>query len=164
MYTLNKTDRKKFLAIHELIGTGFFTGYLPVAPGTWGTWSAACLFSILCGWFDLSSSIISIVGCICCLAVGVPASHALVEENQEKDPSFIVIDEWAGTFVTYSLVSFDPMNIIYGFALFRLFDIIKPWPIKIFEGLKGGWGVMSDDIVAGIYAALGLYLLQFFSG
>ena len=160
MHTSNKTRRQKFSAIYELVGTGFFTGYLPLAPGTWGAWSAACLFWGICGWFDLDPFIVSLTGCVICFIIGMFSSQALVKISQRKDPSFIVIDEWAGTFITYNFVPFNPTNIIFGLILFRIFDIIKPWPIRLFEGFKGGWGVMLDDIAAGFYAALGLYLLQ----
>ena len=84
-----------------------------------------------------------------------------MEASEDKDPPFIVIDEWAGSFITYSLVLFSPVNIICGFIFFRFFDIMKPWPIKMFETLQGGWGVVLDDVIAGIYASLSLFSLQF---
>ena len=162
MHNLNKVKKPRFFIIQELIGSGFFIGYLPMAPGTWGSYSAACLLSILCGWFGLTLSIVSIIGCVICFVIGIPASQALLEASQKKDSSFIVIDEWAGMFITYSLVSFNLINILCGFVLFRIFDIFKPWPARTLENLKGGWGVMLDDIIAGIYAALALYLTQRF--
>ena len=72
----------------------------------------------------------------------------------DKDPSLVVIDEVAGMWVTLIALPWTPVTVLTGFFMFRLFDVFKPYPARDLEGVPGGWGIMLDDIVAGIYANL----------
>jgi phosphatidylglycerophosphatase A len=84
--------------------------------------------------------------------VGVPICRRAAGLLRSKDPSAVVFDEIAAMPVVFLLIPFGLATSIAGFLLFRLFDIAKPWPIRRFERLPGGWGIMADDFVAGLYA------------
>ena len=78
---------------------------------------------------------------------------------EKKDPGEVVIDEIVGYLITMGLIPFNLIKAIVGFFLFRVFDILKPFPIKRIEQIGGGWGIMLDDVIAGLYAALILRIL-----
>jgi phosphatidylglycerophosphatase A len=95
--------------------------------------------------------------------VGLWAAGRAARYTGQKDPQFIVIDEVSGQLITY-FMPFAVLNWkswLLGFILFRVFDIWKPFPARQAESLPGGWGIMADDWIAGIYAALGLWLARF---
>jgi phosphatidylglycerophosphatase A len=71
-----------------------------------------------------------------------------------KDPGIVVVDEVVGQWVSLLLLPLTPVTVALGFLLFRLLDVVKPWPARDFERLPGGWGIMADDVMAGIYANL----------
>ena len=96
--------------------------------------------------------------------VGVWSSDRTAKSTGIKDPQFVVIDEVSGQFLTY-LLALSPANwkyLLLGFILFRVFDIWKPFPARQAESLPGGWGIMADDWIAGIYAAGGLWIARAF--
>ena len=134
-------------------------GHLPLAPGTWGS-LAALLF-----WFLILptiSSITFIVTIIIIFILGIYTSSITERVLDKKDPSIIVIDEWVGQWIA---LLFLPKSFVLGivaFALFRLFDIWKPYPIHRLDNIKGGFGIMIDDVLAGIYALIGVQLLRYF--
>src|SRR5690348_1019529 len=103
--------RKFFL---EMTATGFYTGYLPLAPGTWASWAAAMLAFVIGHFFPEYSKLICFFAALFFFGVGVPASHFWSKAVKRKDPGFIVIDEWAGQFLTYSLVVATPLNVFVG--------------------------------------------------
>ena len=118
-----------------------YVGYMPVAPGTWASLLACILFY----FFPVLTNPIVIVPFV---AVGVFASEKV--RGEAKDPGFIVIDEFVGMAIT---MAYRPLTIGYlaaGFILFRLFDILKPYPIRKLEQLPGGYGIMADDVLAGV--------------
>lgn len=145
----------------EEVSTLFGTGYLTPASGTWG--SAAALppgLAIL--WFGGVWTLLAAI--LVATAIGVYTSGHHASRSGGKDPSEVVIDELAGQWITLL-----PLGLIAGshlwygwllaFGLFRLFDVLKPWPCNNLERLPGGWGVMCDDLMAGVYAALCLSLI-----
>jgi len=153
-------DLKEFIAY--MLATGLFVGKIPKAPGTIGT--LVGIFPILIYWtrggeYTLLNQIFITLAVF---FVGIWASTYLVEKYQEKDPEYIVIDEIAGYMV--SMIGFYPswQNLLIAFVLFRFFDILKPPPIKMFEKLPSGLGVMADDIIAGIYTWLCMYIITKF--
>jgi phosphatidylglycerophosphatase A len=94
---------------------------------------------------------------LCCgiavsLFFGVPAASIVARESGRKDPSFVVIDEVAGQWITLLLCPINWRNAVIAFVLFRLFDIFKPFPIRRIERLPAGWGIVFDDVGAGLYA------------
>ncbi|WP_457640078.1 phosphatidylglycerophosphatase A family protein [Persephonella sp.] len=142
-----------------LLSTGLFVGKIPVAPGTLGT--LVGIIPILIYWtkggqYQLINQI-SITMAV--FLVGIWASTVIVETYKEKDPEYIVIDEIAGYMV--AMIGFEPtwQNLLMAFVIFRFFDILKPPPIRYFEKLPSGFGVMADDIVAGIYTWIVMFIL-----
>jgi phosphatidylglycerophosphatase A len=130
-------------------GTVCFIGYFPFAPG-----SFASLVAFLALYFsDLSNGFYLIIFAIILFFVGVFVSSFL-EKSWGKDAKYIVIDEVVGMLL--SIVFLPKTFIIWGmaFLIFRIFDVLKPYPLKRFEEFKGGWGVMIDDLGAAIYTSI----------
>jgi phosphatidylglycerophosphatase A len=132
---------------------GFGAGRLPVAPGTWGAALAGLLASVL-AWgapaFFQPMLAMAIVLSFIVGIVGVPRAEAL----WGKDPSPLVLDEMVGMWVALWTAPVEWEAWLVIFVLFRLFDVLKPLGIRSLERLPGGWGVMVDDVLAGIYAGL----------
>ncbi|MDP3017006.1 MAG: phosphatidylglycerophosphatase A [Deltaproteobacteria bacterium] len=138
-----------------MFATGFGAGYSPIAPGTLGTLVAIPIYYFLSEIpFPLYE--ITLTGFFF-LAVWVSEKTEAV--LGKKDDSRIVIDEMMGFFITMLWVTKTPFFILVGFILFRFFDIFKPFPIRRFEKVRGGFGVVLDDVMAGIYANIILHVL-----
>jgi phosphatidylglycerophosphatase A len=209
--TANSAPRKPRFAL--AIATAFGLGYLPLAPGTWGSLAAIPIYYLLYAfffslhlfvftparstdYFVFGTRIVPVSHFFAYAAaaavslmlalIGVRASSRVAEFSGKKDPQFVVIDEVSGQHLTYLLASLLPVRavcfetvsradlfgltephsvlnwkfLLAGFILFRVFDIWKPFPARQAESLPGGWGIMADDWVAAVYAALGLWLLR----
>jgi phosphatidylglycerophosphatase A len=138
------------------ISTWFGSGLVPLAPGTCG--SLAGLPLILgAGCLPLQYRILCLIGLV---PVAVWSAGRGEQLLKKKDPCEIVIDEVIGFWLTLVLFPLSLANLLIGFALFRFFDIVKPFPAGRAEGIQGGWGIVVDDLVAGIYACAGLALTQ----
>lgn len=148
------------MKLNRIIGTWFGAGYSPIASGTAGS-----LLTIPFIWLLRNSSkLFLFLITIFIYFLGVKISTKIEKEEKIKDPGIIVIDEVAGM-LTASLFIFKKitLNSLYLiFILFRIFDIWKPYPVKNAEKLKNGWGIMTDDILAGIYAGIIYLIFQFF--
>ncbi|REL34915.1 phosphatidylglycerophosphatase A family protein [Thalassotalea euphylliae] len=148
------SDPVQFLAL------GFGSGLAPKAPGTFGTLAAIPLYLVMALTLSIPSYLvltlfISVVGIAIC---GSTAKKVGVHDHPA-----IVWDEIAGFLITMAFVPLTLVNIVLGFALFRLFDIAKPWPISIADKrVHGGLGIMLDDVLAGILACVCLHLLLAF--
>ena len=133
-------------------------GFLPVAPGTFGSLVGIGVFLLL------GSVVPQIIAIVAVTWAGIWAASRTERILRLKDPGKVVVDEVAGQMISLLplslLASPGRMGIIVSFILFRLFDIFKPYPARRFERLRGGLGIMADDLVAGIYAALVLSLLN----
>lgn len=146
------------------MATGFGSGYSPVAPGTAGAIVGCLMFYVLHVFFPnyfpgAGLDAVYFLGIIVLfLLIGVRASYIL-EPEWGEDPSKIVIDEIVGMWITLLFVPFSLLNLFLAFVLFRLFDIYKPLYIRKAESMGNGWGVMMDDVFAGIYANLCLQLI-----
>ncbi|HLE26256.1 MAG TPA: phosphatidylglycerophosphatase A [Thermodesulfobacteriota bacterium] len=126
----------------------FYLGYSPIAPGTAGTIGGVILFYFLSN-FSLYIYISFFLGFIIfSVWVSTKASGIF----GESDPKQVVVDEVCGYLVTMFLITPSLKNMILGFFLFRLLDIVKPPPVRSSERLPGGFGIVTDDVVAGIYA------------
>lgn len=138
---------------HIIIATGFGSGFCPVAPGTAGAALATIIWFIISLFISPSALLITTVSLIVLFTlVGIWSTNVL-ETKWGKDPSRVVVDEMVGVWI--ALLAADAgkwYHILIAFALFRLFDIYKPLGIRKMENLKGGVGVMMDDILAGIYS------------
>lgn len=130
------------------IATLGFIGYLPFAPGTWASFAGLAV-----SWITLPSTSQLALMILFCTIAGVISATAAEKAFGEKDSSRIVIDELAGFLVATFMVPATPGYLTACFFLFRFFDILKPFPVRLIERtLKGGTGVVADDIAAGIYA------------
>jgi phosphatidylglycerophosphatase A len=93
-------------------------------------------------------------------AIGIPAGTRVAQESGREDPGHVVIDEVAGQWLTLAVCRPDWPHALLALALFRLFDITKPWPIRKLEALPGGWGIMLDDLAAGLFGLIVLLVIQ----
>lgn len=139
-----------------LLASGFGAGLSPVAPGTCGTVVGVALYWPL---RELSLPVYLGVVAVVCVG-GVWICEAAARRLKTQDPQCVVWDEIAGYFVTMALAPRGLVWVAAGFALFRLFDVLKPWPVSwVDRNLKGGLGIMLDDLVAGLYAGASVMLL-----
>ncbi len=170
------------------LATMFGIGDVKTAPGTFGSAAAMLLaYPILLlplGWIALFAGVFILI------ILGTKASHAYMEAHRIKeakvvhDPKHIVVDEWAGQWLTFSVFHLwllgmaitpqagndliqtmggSPHYLMFGFVLFRFFDIFKPWPIRLADRrIKGGFGVMFDDLLAALAAGTVLFAIHFF--
>jgi phosphatidylglycerophosphatase A len=153
----------------RLLTSCFGLGWLPVAPGSWGSLPSAIIFGLAC-YFG-GSAAISVSLMITLIAAGsfvcVKFSHVAVAATGNKDPNEVVADEVAGQALTFlampslmagasggQIVSIA----VLGYFLFRLFDTVKPWPSYRLEEIHGGWGILADDLMAGVYAGIVLFI------
>ncbi len=135
------------------LATGFGLGRIPVAPGTLGTLAGLPLIWAMAGLNSWPGGAAFFLVSVILVSVWI-ADRAERLLNM-KDPGCIVIDEMAGYCVAMCLVPVTPVTLVAGFAAFRCFDIIKPMPVRYFEeNFSGGAGVVLDDIMAGVLAAL----------
>ncbi len=137
------------------ISTLFYIGYIPVAPGTVGTLVAFLLYGLLKPSFHVQVILIPFT-----YLVGVFTAQKTETILQESDSPRIVIDEFLGYMVSVFMLDMTWRNLVVAFILFRIFDILKPFPIKYIEKrLRGGYAIMTDDIIAGIYTGIFMRLL-----
>lgn len=144
-------------SLSKHIATLSFIGYLPVAPGTWGT-AFAFLLTILLKPDDVTLLIIFIPAFL----VGLITSHN-AEKILGKDSTHIIIDEFCGYLLSVAFIPKSTAYLLSGFILFRIFDVIKPPPIRrLEETVPGGAGVMLDDILAAVYSNVCMQLWRLF--
>jgi phosphatidylglycerophosphatase A len=138
-----------------LVATALGAGYSPVAPGTAGSLVGLALFWPLHA-LGLPATLVAL---IVLFLLGVRCSALLAARVGRKDPGLVVVDEVVGMWTTLLLLPFTPAVAALGFVAFRVMDVFKPYPARQLEALPGGWGIMSDDLMAGVYANLLLHLL-----
>ncbi len=143
----------------RLVATFFGIGHVSLAPGTVATIAAIPLY--LAAWYTGGHVAVMALAILLMMA-GIAAAGSLESSLGYHDPPEVVIDEVAGFLTTMAFLTPGPLTVTGGFLLFRALDIIKPWPASAAEKLRGGWGIMADDIVCGLMAnmllQLGLYL------
>jgi phosphatidylglycerophosphatase A len=160
------------------IATAFGLGYLPKAPGTFGSLAGVALTILIWirflphtsidlylhdNYFVISAQWFVLLFALVISAVGVFTATRTANFLNRKDPQIVVIDEVSGQIISYLGIGAGIPNWKYlflGFILFRVFDIWKPFPARQAESLPGGLGIMADDWIAGIYAALGLWIAR----
>ena len=153
----------------RLLTSCFGLGWLPVAPGSWGSLPSAIIFGLACyfgGWGAIPVSLMIVLiaaGSFVC----VKFSHVAVAATGNEDPNEVVADEIAGqalTFLAMPLIMADVSGgqivsiAVLGYFLFRLFDTVNPWPSYRLEELPAGWGILADDLMAGMYAGIALII------
>jgi phosphatidylglycerophosphatase A len=142
-----------------VIATAFGAGYSPIAPGTAGS---AVALAIL--WLVPFSRTGLIVYFAAVTIAGTWAAHLVEAAAREKDPGAIVVDEVAGMTLSVLLLPLTPSVLLAGFVLFRIFDVVKPFPANRAQALPGGLGVMIDDLIAGLYVLLVLVAVRAITG
>ena len=133
--------------LSEWLATCFKIGHLPIAPGTWGSLAAVIGWWL---WLQNLDPLVFIVLIITIFIIGVFATNIIINHTGEKDPSRVVIDEVAGQWLGLFMLPDGTLYIAGAFILFRFLDILKPWPIRQLEQFPKGWGVMLDDMLAGL--------------
>ncbi len=138
---------------HEFIATGFYVGRLP-APGTLGTlWGVPLVYLVSFNpWTTLTATVLIFL-------VGLITSNEVIKMTGDSDPEEVVIDEVAGYVACFLFVEPSLKTYLLAFLLFRVIDIYKPFPVNLFEKIPGAWGVMLDDVVAGVITSFILLLL-----
>jgi len=151
--------------LRKALLSGLGSGYLPVAPGTWGSLLAACAWLVAFRYFGgaLGSAGFALLTAACAalasIGCGVMGGWA-IRRWGSGDPRIVVLDEVAGQWVALipacwaDAASVAVMLTLAGFVAFRLLDILKPYPARKAEALPAGWGIVADDLVAGVYSAI----------
>ena len=148
--------------IFTFLGSGFGAGYTPFLPGTAGTLLAVVIYLVLSRIFTHPFSYVVML--VIFSGFGVWICGKCDHHFEKKDSPVIVIDEIGGFLITMFALPVSFRFIFLGFILFRAFDILKPFKIKRLERLPGGWGIMADDIAAGILANLMLHIARIMLG
>ena len=147
----------------KLVATFFYIGRIKPGPGTWGSLATVLLWTLACRAIPPQQQMYAtIAAAILVTIIGIPAATLVARASQVKDPGFIVIDEVAGQLVTLIGVPLAWKTFLAGFILFRVFDILKPFPVRRLERLPEGTGVVVDDLGAGLYALIVMHLLTHF--
>ena len=139
--------------IVKTLSTFFYIGYLPLIPGTFASIAGVFLF-----YFLKDNLLIYIFSILFLLLIGILVGERAEEVFQRKDCPFIVIDEVLGMLLSLIFIPYDIKLVIIAFVIFRILDTLKPYPASMLQNLKGGIGIMGDDIVAGLYTNIILQL------
>ncbi|MDE1155581.1 MAG: phosphatidylglycerophosphatase A [Acidobacteriaceae bacterium] len=140
-------------------------GNLKPGPGTYGSVAAMLIWLCAAQTFHLHTlplALYTVAATVLITLGGIPASTLVAQEAGREDPGFVVVDEVAGQWLTLVALSPSWRHALLGLALFRLFDIWKPWPVRRFEELHGGTGIMLDDLAAGVLGLIAAQLLTHF--
>ncbi len=141
-----RQNQYRISPISKFIATGFFSGYAPIAPGTAGSLVAVFIY-----WFFINSNLQLFFLMLVFFILGVSTSTKF-EKRDGHDPSIVVVDEMVGMWISLLFLEKKILTVLISFLFFRAMDIIKPPPAKKFDNIRGGLGIMMDDIVAGVYA------------
>lgn len=144
--------------ITKTLSTFFYVGYLPAVPGTFASLAALFLFYLI-----KDNIFIYALSIIISISLGLLVSSEAEKLFKRKDAKCIVIDEVAGMLLSVAFMPYDFKLAVIAFFLFRILDTLKPYPADNLQNLKGGLGVMSDDIVAGVYTNIILQVVRFAS-
>jgi phosphatidylglycerophosphatase A len=154
----NEKDNSKNKIINKIaifIATGFYSGYSPLAPGTMGTIVAIPLYFIISFFNSIIYYSIITLGIF---ILGTIVSSKAIKIYRQEDPSPVVLDEIVGFLVALFLIEITWWRLLAAFFIFRFFDITKPFPVGAVESIGKGFGIMADDLIAGIYTNLIMHL------
>ena len=140
------------------VATCGYLGYVPIAPGTFGSAAGLIAFAAV-RWSGSPAIEIGLIALL--LVIGVWSGNVAERHFGGVDPAPVILDEVVGMLITLALIPVNVPGAILGFLLFRLFDVIKPWPANRFEALPGGLGVMADDAMAAVYANIALRVIGY---
>ena len=139
------------------VATGGYVGYVPIAPGTFGS---ALGLGLLWGMRTAGDGRLEVLVIVLLLALGVWSGTVAERHAGRTDPGIVVIDEVAGMLMTMMLIPLTAISAVAGFLVFRALDILKPWPARRLEGLPGGFCIMADDAMAAVYGNLVMHGLR----
>jgi phosphatidylglycerophosphatase A len=143
-----------------LVATWFGCGYAPKAPGTAGS-LAALLIAIALNWVGGYGRWTLLLLTALLLAPGIWSAGVVAKRTNQPDPQIVVVDEVIGQWITLAgAATFNWKTYLAAFVLFRLLDMWKPAPARQFENFPGGWGIVADDVMAGVYGALAIFVLD----
>jgi phosphatidylglycerophosphatase A len=148
----------KMKSIHYIIATGLGVGYSPIAPGTAGSLLALLIAVFLLNGNSAALAIITVL----LFFIGTYSASFVKQSAQKHDPQMVVVDEMVGMWISLLFVPLTWWGYLLAFGLFRFFDIVKPFPVDSFQKLPNGWGIMMDDVGAGVYALLVMQIVLFF--
>ena len=153
---------KKIPFYHEMIATGLGVGHFPYGPGTMGALLAILIWYPITTMANHTTWFLITLALILAFTLLGAWSSTVAERYWGEDPSRVVIDEVVGQWITLLAVpaAFSWWHVLAAFILFRFFDIIKPLGVRKMENFNSGWGIMADDILAGCYGAILIYLLN----
>jgi phosphatidylglycerophosphatase A len=143
----------------KTIGSGFYTGYIPIASGTFG--SLVAIFIYWIPGFEQLQIILPAIVLIFIYGVYVSAKF---EKVYGKDPSQCTVDEFVGTWISLIAIPKSILLTLSSFFIWRALDIIKPFPARSSEKLPGGWGIMIDDVISGFYSLIIVHLIVYTFG
>ena len=149
---INNT-REKVLKIYC---TFFYAGYVPFGPGTFGTLGAVIPFYFIAGL----TPPFYLITILFFTAISIKITNHCIKYYNEEDPGEIVIDEVCGYLFTMFMLPFNWFNVLSGILIFRILDIIKPYPVRKAENLRDGYGIILDDVLAGIYSNIIIHLIN----
>jgi phosphatidylglycerophosphatase A len=141
------------------VATCGYLGYVPVAPGTFGSAAGLLVFAAI-RWSGSTALELAVI--VLVLAVGVWSASVAEKHFGGVDPAPVILDEVAGMLITLALIPVNVPGAIVGFLVFRFFDVVKPWPANRLEALHGGLGIMADDAMAAVYGNITMRLLVAF--
>lgn len=141
----------------KIVGSGLYTGYIPFASGTFGSLVGTLIYFIP----GFENSYVIIPSIIVLFIYGIYVSGKF-EKQYGKDPSQCTVDEIVGTWISFILLPKKIIIIIIAFLVWRLLDIVKPFPARNSEKLSGGLGIMLDDVISGIYTLIIIHLTVYF--
>jgi phosphatidylglycerophosphatase A len=147
------------------LATFFGVGFLRPGPGTWGSAAALLLWLATAHWAHPSRAHLAIdtaIAALVAVLAGIPASGIVAREAGTDDPGFVVLDEVAGQWIALIGAAANSWELLLAFLLFRVFDILKPSPARELDRMHSGFGIMMDDVAAGAYALVILFLVRHF--
>jgi len=147
-------------ALAMVVATAGYIGYFPIAPGTAGSLAGLVVLAFV-RWIGVPAFEIATI--IAVLLAGIWSASIAEQTLNRKDPGPVVIDEVLGMLITVALLPLSLTGVLVAFLLFRIFDVVKPFPARRLEALHGGAGIMLDDAVAGLYGYVTLRLLVMFA-
>ena len=156
------------MKIKEFFFTAFYSGYSPVAPGTAGTLVAMAIYIlenlVFAGTDPFALNIFNLVFVLIIIYPCIKLGDSAEIFYKSKDPQHVVLDEVLGYWIGILFIPFSFSSAIAAFVLFRIFDIIKPFPARSLESLTGGLGIMIDDIIAGLYTLACMHIILYYFG
>lgn len=158
---MTDTDKKPFrIDLWTILATVFGIGFIPFMPGTFGTLAAAFVYlSIPQSWLNSFPHVYYFMTAIAALYFAGVYITGKAEHRLGHDAGSIILDEFVAYFICVLFLPKSILMAIYTFAVFRVFDIAKPQPIRLSQKLKGGWGVMTDDVIAAVVTNLFMQVL-----